>query len=677
MAIVKKISELTPKGSALANTDLLIVGVDNGTDYDLKSITGAQVLGNVVSQTITDGVTAKAPSENVVYDSLALKVDKVAGKGLSTEDYTSAEKSKLSGLSGTNTGDQTLQTVTDKGNITTKQIISTSGVFLKTVADQVLSSLYSTDANTKGALLLGDLTGSSTFYKLNEITVNSNSILLPSSAGTLALTSDLTNKVNSNTAITGATKTKITYDSKGLVTSGADATTADIADSLNKRYVTDTNLTVIGNTSGTNTGDQIISDATLTTTDITTNNFSTTKHGFVPKGTNVGNFLKDDGTWGTPASGSSSGIWGIANASGVYTYYATWSLAVASATSGQVIELFADITETTVSYILKNGVNVNGNGHTITFSNSLNGFDDNNVSCTVVFSDINLVKTQNLAYAVIQCFNASSNIGGYNTTINVSNASGYGFFGCGVIWGFRIIGTGCAILTKNSASLSIDKCYILSYVDGYPASTTTYNDCYIKSTTNSVRESPTMNNCIVISTGGSVYSGNSRNITNCTLISMTSNVISGSGYFENCYIFSAANTAINTSSLSEFHNCYIESATQYLNVFGTSAGSFFNCTLKTNLNPVFYGGSPKIYNSNLINTWNSASGRITEDCTNVVIVKNYILVANSSAFVNYSGASKTIYMYGNAIKGTSNINSALITNGQTNTADAQGNVILN
>ena len=80
-------------------------------------------------------------------------------------------------------------------------------------------------------------------------------------------------------------------------------TTADIADSLNKRYVTDANLTVIGNTSGTNTGDQVISDATITTSDITTNNFTTSKHGFVPKGTNVGNYLKDDGTWSTISAG--------------------------------------------------------------------------------------------------------------------------------------------------------------------------------------------------------------------------------------------------------------------------------------------------------------------------------------------------------------------------------------
>jgi len=66
----------------------------------------------------------------------------------------------------------------------------------------------------------------------------------------------LDGKVDENSAIVGATKTKITYDAKGLVTAGADATTADIADSTNRRYVTDAQQTVIGNTSGTNTGDQ-------------------------------------------------------------------------------------------------------------------------------------------------------------------------------------------------------------------------------------------------------------------------------------------------------------------------------------------------------------------------------------------------------------------------------------
>jgi len=97
--------------------------------------------------------------------------------------------------------------------------------------------------------------------------------------GTLSNQTDLQaaldGKVDENAGITGATKTKITYDAKGLVTAGADATTADVNDSSNRRYVTDAQLTVIGNTSGTNTGDQDLSGYELLTnkaTDFTTLN---------------------------------------------------------------------------------------------------------------------------------------------------------------------------------------------------------------------------------------------------------------------------------------------------------------------------------------------------------------------------------------------------------------------
>lgn len=65
-------------------------------------------------------------------------------------------------------------------------------------------------------------------------------------------------KLDANGAITGATKTKITYDAKGLVTAGADATTADIADSTDRRYCTDAQKVIISNTSGTNSGDETL-----------------------------------------------------------------------------------------------------------------------------------------------------------------------------------------------------------------------------------------------------------------------------------------------------------------------------------------------------------------------------------------------------------------------------------
>jgi hypothetical protein len=63
-------------------------------------------------------------------------------------------------------------------------------------------------------------------------------------------------KVASNIVITPGVHTKITYDAKGLVTAGVDATTADIADSLDKRYITDAQKTSLASLSGINTGDE-------------------------------------------------------------------------------------------------------------------------------------------------------------------------------------------------------------------------------------------------------------------------------------------------------------------------------------------------------------------------------------------------------------------------------------
>lgn len=98
---------------------------------------------------------------------------------------------------------------------------------------------------------IGDVTGLQTAIDGKAATSHTHAI-----SDVTGLQTALDGKVDENAPITGATKTKITYGANGLVTAGADATTADIADSSNKRYVTDAQLTVIGNTSGTNTGDQ-------------------------------------------------------------------------------------------------------------------------------------------------------------------------------------------------------------------------------------------------------------------------------------------------------------------------------------------------------------------------------------------------------------------------------------
>jgi len=132
-------------------------------------------------------------------------------------------------------------------------------------ANKPISSATQTALDAKQATLVS---GTNIKTVNNTSLLGSGNIAISSAVawggvtGTLSNQTDLQTaldgKVDENSAITGATKTKITYDAKGLVTAGADATTADIADSTNKRYVTDANLTVIQNTSGTNTGDNAV-----------------------------------------------------------------------------------------------------------------------------------------------------------------------------------------------------------------------------------------------------------------------------------------------------------------------------------------------------------------------------------------------------------------------------------
>jgi len=109
-------------------------------------------------------------------------------------------------------------------------------VAITSVADkQLLSYDLATDLWKNKSVTTVDISDSTN----KRYVTDANLTTIGNQSGTNTGDQDLSNLVVKNTAITGATKTKITYDSKGLVTAGADATTADIADSTNKRYQTD------------------------------------------------------------------------------------------------------------------------------------------------------------------------------------------------------------------------------------------------------------------------------------------------------------------------------------------------------------------------------------------------------------------------------------------------------
>ena len=269
---------------------------------------------------------------------LAGKVDKILGKVLSTNDYTTAEKTKLAGITGTNTGDQDLSglattaalalkenianksTATDLGGASPSDELYPSQKAVKAyvtsnnasggIADGSITSIKLADGVvtdskiasgiSKSKVGLGDVenTALSTWPGTNNIssvgTITSGTwsgtvisvanggtgatnsataranlgliigtnVQAPLTAGTDYQTPLIagTNYILPNSAITAATKTKITYDSKGLVTAGADATTADIAPSTDRNYVTDAQKSgILSNTTGINTGDETTS----------------------------------------------------------------------------------------------------------------------------------------------------------------------------------------------------------------------------------------------------------------------------------------------------------------------------------------------------------------------------------------------------------------------------------
>ena len=181
---------------------------------------------------------------------------------LNVPDASATARGVISTSPQTIAGDKTF-TGTTSG--ITKSMVGLNNVDNTSDVNKPVSTATQTALNLKQDTLTLTTTGTSGAATLTGATLNipqysgGGGTTWGSITGTLSSQTDLQtaldSKVDENSAITGATKTKITYDAKGLVTAGADATTVDIADSTNKRYVTDANLTVIGNTSGTNTGD--------------------------------------------------------------------------------------------------------------------------------------------------------------------------------------------------------------------------------------------------------------------------------------------------------------------------------------------------------------------------------------------------------------------------------------
>lgn len=188
-------------------------GISDGAGVpSVTSVAGKQgavilVKGDVGLGNVDNTSDASKPVSTATQNALDTKVDKVAGKQLSTEDFTSAEKTKLSGIQA---GAQ-VNTVTS--------VAGKTGAVALTKADVALGNVDNTADSVKNVASAAKLTTARTI----SATGDANWAVTFDGSGNSTAALTLT-----NTGVTAGTYPKVTVDTKGRVTGGASLAASDI-----------------------------------------------------------------------------------------------------------------------------------------------------------------------------------------------------------------------------------------------------------------------------------------------------------------------------------------------------------------------------------------------------------------------------------------------------------------
>jgi hypothetical protein len=373
------------------------------------------------------------------------------------------------------------------------------------------------------------------------------------------------------------------------------------------------------------------------------------------------------------------GIWGIANASGLYTYYATYQLAVASAVAGQTIEMFGSQTESTANHILKNGVNINYNGYTLTFG-GLFRLDDNNVACDVQLLNGEIKQPTTDGYC-IKVLNAGTIIRG-NVLVNSSGTNSLGLYGPATVIGLNFKGSFC--LTLYSAPIN-GKAYgvTVNCTSNQAVAYCEIHNSVVNSTStngNSFYRVTLINNCSGVMNGSRGFYMQGTSIKNSSFTNLTSEMFEfatqDDNFIDSCYFrASASNIGRGNGQGKGLISNSTLSGVYYLWRFDGYIMNMNNCTLISDGSHIFYFSYGATFN--FCNFILRDSSNAFQDLISGTIKLNNcnFQLFNASAYPVYAGSAKNFTASNNTYNTTNfQLN---MTNLQTFTADAYGNQRLN
>ena len=370
---------------------------------------------------------------------------------------------------------------------------------------------------------------------------------------------------------------------------------------------------------------------------------------------------------------------------------------MAAAVAGQTIEMFADVVETgAVTVVLKNGVNINFNGHTYTLDSATTD------SCLLIDSNV----TASFFNGTVRRIGGTSGFNSYCLGGTGAVGSPRNIYSYGVkyenTFGIAVYNPGA-----NSNMYNIDA-YGVTY-GIYNNSGNVYNSQGSATTGSGVhsQNGGKYFSCIGKSTSGDGVTGTQGAFISCTGFSSSGNGINFNGSFGlSCTGYSSTLDGIVSSQAANLTNCSGFSSSRYgVNLTGTTAGNnIYGFSSSNNGVRISSGSGSQIINSvkaisssNIAlfvlhngtsvivsdiyaySKWNNTSGHaveITGTSSNKILKGGTLIVTNSSANCIHSGAAQTWKYLQLAFIGATTPISANITQGQLNTEDNQGNILI-